>query len=139
MCQKCSAILPVETHGERKITYRINLYQTSGLALLYARLNCNCTRVHRCQEQALRTHHSDRKFTCAESRSHFDSTSYTRFMSNIKSCWADIVMSEFAVFQVQANNYATFYDDQMQNWSVMFESSDDAKEFAREVSRTGTL
>jgi FK506-binding protein 15 len=48
-------------------------------------------------------------------------------------------MSEFAVFQVQANNYATFYDDQTQNWSVMFESSGDAIEFAREVSRTGTL
>jgi hypothetical protein len=48
-------------------------------------------------------------------------------------------MSEFAVFQVQTNNYATFYDDQMQNWSVMFESSGDAIEFAREVSRTGTL
>ena len=48
-------------------------------------------------------------------------------------------MSEFAVFQVQANNYATFYDDQMQNWSVMFESSGDAVEFAREVSRTGTV
>ncbi|KDQ71507.1 FK506-binding protein 15 [Zootermopsis nevadensis] len=36
-------------------------------------------------------------------------------------------------FVVQANNYATFYDDQMQNWSVMFESSDDAVEFAKEV------
>jgi FK506-binding protein 15 len=48
-------------------------------------------------------------------------------------------MRESAVFQVQANNYATFYDDQMQNWSVMFESSGDAIEFAREVSRTGTL
>lgn len=74
----------------------------------------------------------------AESHSHFDSATYTGFMSNSKSCWADIVMSEFAVFQVQANNYATFYDDQMQNWSVMFESSGDAIEFAREVSRTGT-
>jgi len=71
--------------------------------------------------------------------SHFDSTNYTMFMSNSKSCWADVVMSEFAVFQVQANNYATFYDDQMQNWSVMFESSGDAVEFAREVSRTGTV
>jgi FK506-binding protein 15 len=39
------------------------------------------------------------------------------------------------VFQVQANNYATFYDDQIQNWSVMFETSDDAIEFAKEVSR----
>jgi FK506-binding protein 15 len=38
------------------------------------------------------------------------------------------------VFQVQANSYATFYDDQMQNWSVMFESSGDAIEFAKEVS-----
>lgn len=76
---------------------------------------------------------------CAESHSHFDSTTYSRFMSNSKSCWADIVMAKFAVFQVQANNYATFYDDQMQNWSVMFDSSGDAIEFAREVSRSGTL
>jgi len=50
-----------------------------------------------------------------------------------------MVMPEFTVFQVQANNYATFYDDQMQNWSMMFENSGDAIEFAREVSRTGTL
>lgn len=56
-----------------------------------------------------------------------------------KSYWADIVMAEFAVLQVQANSYATFYDDQMQNWSVMFESSGDATEFAREVSRSRTL
>jgi FK506-binding protein 15 len=48
-------------------------------------------------------------------------------------------MAEFAVLQVQANSYATFYDDQMQNWSVMFESSGDATEFAREVSRSRTL
>jgi hypothetical protein len=48
-------------------------------------------------------------------------------------------MAKFAGFQVQANNYATFYDDQMQNWSLMFESSGDAVEFAREVSRSGTL
>lgn len=39
------------------------------------------------------------------------------------------------MFQVQANNYATFYDDQMQNWSLMFESCGDATEFAKEVSR----
>jgi hypothetical protein len=48
-------------------------------------------------------------------------------------------MADSTVFQVQANNYATFYDDQMQNWSVMFESSDDAIEFAKEVSRVGTF
>jgi hypothetical protein len=52
---------------------------------------------------------------------------------------ASLVMAEFAVFQVQANNYATFYDDQMQNWSMMFESGGDAVEFAREVSRTENL
>jgi type I site-specific restriction endonuclease len=53
------------------------------------------------------------------------------FISNSKSC-----NDRIAVFQVQANNYATFYDDQMQNWSVMFESGGDAVEFAREVSKT---
>jgi FK506-binding protein 15 len=47
-------------------------------------------------------------------------------------------MAKSAVFQVQANNYATFYDDQMQNWSVMFESSEDAIDFAKEVSGAET-
>ncbi|KAJ4429262.1 hypothetical protein ANN_26265 [Periplaneta americana] len=36
-------------------------------------------------------------------------------------------------FVVQANNYATFYDDQMQNWSIMFENNEDAVEFAKEI------
>ncbi|CAG2056670.1 unnamed protein product [Timema podura] len=37
-------------------------------------------------------------------------------------------------FTVQANNYGTFYDDQMQNWSIRFiEGSEHAVEFAREV------
>ncbi|KAJ9590385.1 hypothetical protein L9F63_016576 [Diploptera punctata] len=36
-------------------------------------------------------------------------------------------------FVVQPNNYATFYDDQTQNWSIMFETSADAIDFAREV------
>uniref|UniRef100_A0A4W3J1G0 peptidylprolyl isomerase n=1 Tax=Callorhinchus milii TaxID=7868 RepID=A0A4W3J1G0_CALMI len=36
-------------------------------------------------------------------------------------------------FTVQANNYCMFYDDQRQNWSVMFESEKAAVEFSKQV------
>lgn len=35
--------------------------------------------------------------------------------------------------QVQPSNYCTFYDDQRQNWSVMFESEKAALDFCKEV------
>ncbi|XP_021117882.1 FK506-binding protein 15 isoform X3 [Heterocephalus glaber] len=34
---------------------------------------------------------------------------------------------------VQSNNYSTFYDDQRQNWSIMFESEKAAVEFNKQV------
>ncbi|XP_055965487.1 FK506-binding protein 15 [Sorex fumeus] len=34
---------------------------------------------------------------------------------------------------VRPNNYSTFYDDQRQNWSIMFESEKDAVEFNKQV------
>ncbi|XP_063289078.1 FK506-binding protein 15 isoform X2 [Pelobates fuscus] len=37
------------------------------------------------------------------------------------------------VFMVQPNNYATFYDDQRQNWSVMFESETSAIDFSKQM------
>ncbi|XP_062399167.1 FK506-binding protein 15 isoform X2 [Sardina pilchardus] len=37
------------------------------------------------------------------------------------------------VFTVQPSNYCTFYDDQRQNWSVMFESEKAALDFCKEV------
>ncbi|XP_061881378.1 FK506-binding protein 15 isoform X2 [Entelurus aequoreus] len=37
------------------------------------------------------------------------------------------------VFTVQSNNYCTFYDDQRQNWSLMFESEESSSDFCREV------
>ncbi|KAI4890139.1 hypothetical protein NFI96_020021 [Prochilodus magdalenae] len=37
------------------------------------------------------------------------------------------------VFTVQPSNYCTFYDDQRQNWSVMFESEKAAIDFCKEV------
>ncbi|KAH9500362.1 FK506-binding protein 15 [Bulinus truncatus] len=37
-------------------------------------------------------------------------------------------------FNIQPNNYATFYDDTRQTWSVMFESSDSAEKFAKEIA-----
>ncbi|KAG9354603.1 hypothetical protein JZ751_001316 [Albula glossodonta] len=37
------------------------------------------------------------------------------------------------VFTVQPSNYCTFYDDQRQNWSLMFESEKAAMDFCKEV------
>uniref|UniRef100_A0A7N6B4W3 peptidylprolyl isomerase n=1 Tax=Anabas testudineus TaxID=64144 RepID=A0A7N6B4W3_ANATE len=37
------------------------------------------------------------------------------------------------VFTVQPNNYCTFYDDQRQNWSLMFESEKALSNFCKEV------
>ncbi|XP_064210415.1 FK506-binding protein 15 isoform X2 [Anguilla rostrata] len=37
------------------------------------------------------------------------------------------------VFTVQPSNYCTFYDDQRQNWSLMFESEKSAVDFCKEV------
>ncbi|KAM4745126.1 FK506-binding protein 15 [Anableps anableps] len=37
------------------------------------------------------------------------------------------------IFTVQLNNYCTFYDDQRQNWSLMFESEKIASDFCKEV------
>ncbi|XP_039658741.1 FK506-binding protein 15 isoform X2 [Perca fluviatilis] len=37
------------------------------------------------------------------------------------------------VFTVQPNNYFTFYDEQRQNWSLMFESDKAASDFCKEV------
>ncbi|NWW09473.1 FKB15 protein, partial [Oreocharis arfaki] len=34
---------------------------------------------------------------------------------------------------VQPNNYSTFYDDQRQNWSIMFESEKAAVDFSKQV------
>lgn len=37
------------------------------------------------------------------------------------------------IFTVQPNNYCTFYDDQRQNWSLMFESEKASSDFCKEV------
>uniref|UniRef100_A0A8C7KQG1 peptidylprolyl isomerase n=1 Tax=Oncorhynchus kisutch TaxID=8019 RepID=A0A8C7KQG1_ONCKI len=37
------------------------------------------------------------------------------------------------VFTVQPNNYCTFYDDQRQNWSLMFDTEKAAVDFCKEV------
>ncbi|XP_069465910.1 FK506-binding protein 15 isoform X2 [Ambystoma mexicanum] len=37
------------------------------------------------------------------------------------------------VFTVQASNYSTFYDDQRQNWSIMFETEKAATDFSKQV------
>uniref|UniRef100_A0A7M4EYK6 peptidylprolyl isomerase n=1 Tax=Crocodylus porosus TaxID=8502 RepID=A0A7M4EYK6_CROPO len=37
------------------------------------------------------------------------------------------------VLTIQPNNYSTFYDDQRQNWSIMFESEKAAMDFSKQV------
>lgn len=37
------------------------------------------------------------------------------------------------LLQLQPNSYYTFYDDHMQNWSVIFESEKSSSDFCREV------
>ena len=37
-------------------------------------------------------------------------------------------------FQVQPNNYGTFYDSAQQNWSVLFKSPEDANKFAIHIA-----
>ncbi|KAG6924346.1 FK506 binding protein 15 [Chelydra serpentina] len=37
------------------------------------------------------------------------------------------------VLTVQPNNYSTFYDDQRQNWSIMFESEKTAMDFSKQL------
>lgn len=42
-----------------------------------------------------------------------------------------------SVVQVQPNSYCTFYDDQRQNWSIMFESEKASSDFCKEVNDIG--
>ncbi|NWU89661.1 FKB15 protein, partial [Upupa epops] len=37
------------------------------------------------------------------------------------------------ILTIQPNNYSTFYDDQRQNWSIMFESEKTAMDFSKQV------
>ncbi|OWF43709.1 FK506-binding protein 15-like [Mizuhopecten yessoensis] len=37
------------------------------------------------------------------------------------------------VFTIQANNYASFYDDARQSWSLMFDSEENSEKFAKQV------
>jgi FK506-binding protein 15 len=37
--------------------------------------------------------------------------------------------------QVQADNYASFYDDQRQAWSFLFSGDDEATKLAKQVSK----
>ncbi|XP_057576498.1 FK506-binding protein 15 isoform X2 [Hippopotamus amphibius kiboko] len=43
------------------------------------------------------------------------------------------VLGNHTAREVQPNNYSTFYDDQRQNWSIMFESEKAAVEFNKQV------
>ncbi len=41
----------------------------------------------------------------------------------------------FFVFQVQPNNYASFYDDGRTSWSLMFDKADALVAFAKQVRK----
>lgn len=43
------------------------------------------------------------------------------------------------ILQVQPNSYCTFYDDQRQNWSMMFDSEKALTDFCKEVSNARKL
>ena len=40
----------------------------------------------------------------------------------------------FFLLQVQAGNYASFYDDQRQAWSFLFSDDEDASKLAKQVT-----
>ncbi|XP_051893390.1 FK506-binding protein 15 isoform X2 [Pristis pectinata] len=54
------------------------------------------------------------------------------YASQQKKIAAARITSTFT-FTVQANNYCMFYDDQRQNWSIMFESEKAVVEFSKQV------
>ncbi|XP_058640115.1 FK506-binding protein 15 isoform X2 [Onychostoma macrolepis] len=54
------------------------------------------------------------------------------YVSQQKQVTAARIHSSF-VFTVQPSSYCTFYDDQRQNWSLMFESEKAATDFCKEV------
>ncbi|XP_053181784.1 FK506-binding protein 15 [Scomber japonicus] len=54
------------------------------------------------------------------------------YLSQQKQVTAAKIQVGFA-FTVQPNNYCTFYDDQRQNWSLMFESEKASSDFCKEV------
>uniref|UniRef100_A0AAR2J9C8 peptidylprolyl isomerase n=1 Tax=Pygocentrus nattereri TaxID=42514 RepID=A0AAR2J9C8_PYGNA len=54
------------------------------------------------------------------------------YASQQKQVTAARIHSGF-IFTVQPSNYCTFYDDQRQNWSLMFESEKAATDFCKEV------
>uniref|UniRef100_K1QL88 peptidylprolyl isomerase n=1 Tax=Magallana gigas TaxID=29159 RepID=K1QL88_MAGGI len=47
---------------------------------------------------------------------------------------SNATISPAFVYTVQANNYGSFYDDQRQTWSVMFDSEASAVQFAKQVA-----
>ncbi|XP_041854809.1 FK506-binding protein 15 isoform X2 [Melanotaenia boesemani] len=54
------------------------------------------------------------------------------YLSQQKQVTAARIHVDF-LFTVQPNNYCTFYDDQRQNWSLMFESDKTSSGFCKEV------
>lgn len=52
------------------------------------------------------------------------------YVSQKKPVTTAVINSKF-LFNVQQNNYATFYDDQQQNWSLCFDSESNLLEYAK--------
>lgn len=95
------------------------------------------THLHVC------THFSTRSCCMSVNRSRWRPPGSTAASSSL---WALIHISQttrlFSIcffsnclshIQVQPSSYCTFYDDQRQNWSLMFESENAATDFCKEV------
>lgn len=50
------------------------------------------------------------------------------------ACITSLFFLNFIFLQVQPNNYANFYDNQKQNWSVLFDTSEASCSFAKNVA-----
>ncbi len=67
-------------------------------------------------------------------------TTFVLYYNTIKCLFWKVVFCIIIIFddlfslQVQANNYASFYDDQRQAWSFLFSSDEDAAKIAKQVT-----
>ena len=54
--------------------------------------------------------------------------------NNSKQTIASATIFDKFGFTAQPNNYASFYDDSQQNWSICFSTAEDASEFGKYVA-----
>ncbi|KAL0276129.1 UNVERIFIED_CONTAM: hypothetical protein PYX00_003773 [Menopon gallinae] len=59
---------------------------------------------------------------------------YQIYLKNQTNYINKVCLSTNFVFTVMENNYASFYDDVRQNWSILFSTQTDVQDFAKEVA-----